>query len=227
MEYHLLNSYLKYQKDHSVSFTKAIKKIPWYIIVLLIFAILCLAASIISVFVAGVNEWFYAFTFAEAIIAFTLYWVQERWEIKYSREHYNDFKTAAHDLYNWLSEYSITTKEDIELIKLRLTNDMEKQDALKRQQSDKIDKWMQTLVIPLILAIITTFISNQTDIESVVGYVFSLLAIAFLVYAIVWIIRSVYGLLNSRKRNNIELFVDDLQSVIDVMFVFAAKDNSK
>lgn len=223
MEYHLLNSYLKYQKEHSESFTKVIKKIPWYIIVLLIFAILCLAASIVSVFVVGMNEWFYAFTFAEAIIAFTLYWVQERWEIKYSREHYNDFRTSAQDLYNWLSEYSITTKEDIELIKVRLTNDLEKQDALKRQQSDKIDKWMQTLVIPLLLAIITTFISNQTDIESVVGYVFSLLAIAFLIYAIVWIIRSVYGLLNSRKRNNIELFLDDLQSVIDVIFVFTSK----
>ncbi len=227
MEYHLLNSYLKYQKDHSGSFTNAIKKIPWYIIVLLILAVLCFVASIINIFAIGINEWFYILTFIEATVAFILYWVQEKWKIKYSREHYDDFRTSAHDLYNWLSEYSITTQEDIELIKSRLAHDLEKQDALKRQQSDKIDKWMQTLIIPLMLAIITTFISSQTNIEDIIGYVLGLIAIVFLIYAIIWIIRSVYGLMSSRKRNNIEIFIDDLQSVIDVMFVFVTKDRSK
>ena len=223
MEYHLLNSYLKYQKDHSESFTKVIKRIPWYIALLLGLAILCLIASIVCVFVTGINGWFYVFTFAEAIIAFILYWAQERWEIKYSRKQYDNFRVSAQNLYNWLSEYCITTEEEIELIKARLTRDLEKQDELKKEQKNKIDKWMQTLVIPLILAIITSFISNQTNIESVLGYVFSLLAITFLVYAMIWIIRSVYGLITSRKRDNIELFIDDLQGVIDVMFVFPDK----
>jgi hypothetical protein len=98
--------------------------------------------------------------------------------------------------------------------------DLAKQDELKRQQNDKIDKWMQTLVIPLILAIITAFISDQTDIKNVIAYAFALLATLGLIYAFIWIARSVIGMLNYNKREDIQCCIDDLQSVLDVVFVF-------
>ena len=227
MENQLLNCYLKYQKDRNKSVVKAIRKLPMYILILLILALLCLVATLVSVFVPGMGKWFYVFTLAEAIISFVLYLVQERWEVKYSRERYTNYKQYARNLYKWLLEYSITTKEEIELIKSRLTDDLERQDELKRQQNERADKWMQTLVVPLVLAIITSFISNQPNIENAIGITVALLAIFGFVYAFIWIIRSVAGILNNRKRNNIKCFIDDLQSVIDVMFVFITKDSSK
>ena len=60
------------------------------------------------------------------------------------------------------------------------------------------------------LSIITSFISNKTDIETLMGYVF----------AFVWVFRSIHGIWDNRKRNNIEYLIDDLQSIIDVVFVF-------
>lgn len=227
MEYQLLNGYLKYQKDRNKSVVKAIRKLPIHVLVLLILALLCLAATLVSIFVVRMSKWFYVFTLAEAIISFVLYLVQERWEIKYSRERYTNYKQYAHDLYKWLSEYSITTKEEVESIKSRLTDNLEKQDELKRQQNERVDKWMQTLVVPLVLAIITAFISNQSNVETAIGITVASLAIFGFVYAFIWIIRSVAGILNNRKRNNVKCLIDDLQSVIDVMFIFVTKGDSK
>ena len=221
MEYYLLDNYLKFQKDNSETFFKSLKRIPLKILILLVIALIFVIASIIVLIVFGMNIWFSIFTFIEMFVAIILYFVQERWEINHSRERYDDFIEASKDLYEWLSEYSINTKEEIELIKNRLQNDLKEQDKLKRQQKDKTDKWMQTLVIPLILAIITSMISNQTDIDSVITYTVTLLGILALVYAIIWIVRSVTGILNNRKRNNIKYFIDDLQGVIDEIFIFS------
>lgn len=220
MEYHLLNSYLKYQKDHGESFLNSLKRIPTSIKILFVITFICLVASLIFLFVDWSSIWFYIFTSLEVIMAFILYSVQERREIKYSRERYNDFIKTTRDLFDWISTFDIETKEDIELIKNRLIDDLNKRDELQRQRSEKIDKWMQTLVIPLILAIITSFISNKTDIETLMGYVFALLAFVGLIYAIVWVFRSIHGIWDNRKRDNIEYLIDDLQSIIDVVFVF-------
>ena len=153
-------------------------------------------------------------------MAFMLYYVQEKREIKYSRERYNDFLKTTYDLFAWLSTFDIKTKEDIELIKNRLIDDLNKRDELKRQRSEKIDKWMQTLIVPLILAIVTSFVSNKTDIEVLMGYVLAFLAFVGIVYAGVWVIRSVHGFWDNRKRDKIEYLIDDLQSIIDVVFIF-------
>ena len=220
MEYHLLNSYLKYQNDHGESFLKSLKMLPISIKVLFVITIICLFASLICLFLDWSSIWFYLFTSMEVIMAFVLYFLQERREIKYSRERYNDFIKTTYDLFVWLSTFDIKTKEDIETIRKRLIDDLNARDELKRQRSDKIDKWMQTLVVPLILAIITSFISNKTDIETLIVYVFELLAFTGLIYAIIWIFRSIKGIWDNRKRDNIEYLIDDLQSIIDVVFVF-------
>ena len=170
MEYYLLDNYLKFQKDNSETFFKSLKRIPLKILILLVIALIFAIASIIVLIVFGMNIWFSVFTFIEMFVAIILYFVQERWEINHSRERYDDFIEASKDLYEWLSGYSINTKEEIELIKNRLQNDLQEQDKLKGQQKDKTDKWMQTLVIPLILAIITSMISNKTDIDFILFY---------------------------------------------------------
>jgi hypothetical protein len=224
MEYHLLNSYLKFQKDQRAPFHKIIKRIPIPIILFLIIAMACLVASVIILFTMGVNFWFYICSIAEAVFAFILCFAQDHWEIKHSYERYTDFKKRAQDLYNWLDQYNIRTKDEIEVIQLRLTNDLEKNEKSKRQNSEKADKWMQTLVIPMILAIVTALISNQTDIQIVISYVFSLLAVLGMIYGIVWMVRSVSGIFDDMRRSNIKLFIKDLQSVIDVKFVFKDKE---
>lgn len=224
MEYHLLNSYLKFQKDQRAPFQKKIKRIPIHIIALLIIAVVCVVASIVILFTMGVNLWFFICSTVEAVSAFILCFAQEHWEIKHSFEQYTDFRKSAEDLYNWLDQYNIRTKDEIEEIQSRLTSDLEKNENNKKQNGEKADKWMQTLIIPVFLAIITSLISNQTDIQFVLTYALAILVGGGMIYGIVWIMRSVFGIFDSMRCSNIKLFIKDLQSVIDVKFVFKDKE---
>ena len=224
MEYHLLNSYLKFQKDQRVAVHKIIKRIPIHFIALLIIAVACLVASIVILFTMGVNLWFFICSIVEAVSAFILCFVQEHWGIKHSFEQYKDFRKSAKDLYNWLDQYNIRNRDEIEEIRLRLISDLEKNENNKKQNGEKADKWMQTLIIPVFLAIITSLISNQTDIQFVLTYALALLVGGGMIYGIVWIMRSVFGIFDSMRCSNIKLFIKDLQSVIDVKFVFKDKE---
>lgn len=224
MEYHLLNSYLKFQKDQRAPIHKIIKRIPIHIVALLIIAVACLVASIVILFTMGVNLWFYICSIAEAASAFILCFVQEHWEIKHSFERYTDFRKSAEDLYNWLDQYNIRNRDEIDEIRSRLTSDLEKNEKSKKQKGEKADKWMQTLIIPIFLAIITSLISNQTDIQIVLAYALTLLVGVGMIYGIIWIMRSIFGIFDDMRYANIKLFIKDLQSVIDVKFVFKDKE---
>ena len=79
-------------------------------------AVVCVVASIVILFTMGVNLWFFICSTVEAVSAFILCFAQEHWEIKHSFEQYTDFRKSAEDLYNWLDQYNIRTKDEIEEI---------------------------------------------------------------------------------------------------------------
>ena len=226
MELHILNSYLKYQKEHSQSFFKEIVKIPIYMLVIFALSIVLLILSVIFCFVDGLEWLFLPFSIIEFILAFIVYILQERWEINHSDRELTDYKTYCKELYRWLGDYSITSKADIELLLNRLTCKVKEHNKHKKQLGDKIDKWMQTLIIPLIIAVVTALISNKTNIEEVLAYIFYLLAVVAIIYGLIWIIRSIVGFLENQKRSKMEYFINDLRGVIDVIFLFNSDGKS-
>ena len=224
MEFYIFNMYLKYQKEKSPSFFKRIKKSPSYLIIALILAIIFAVVAIVCMFVSKLLWLQLISSFLYISIAFISFLLQDRWEIKHSEREMKEFEKSSLSLYKWLSQLSITSREDIDLLIDRLETYVDDQKANKKAQNEKIDKWMQTLIIPLILAIITALIANQTDIEAVFIYIFLMLAIVAIVYGLIWLFRSIVGILQSQKRNKIEYFIGDLQGVLDVVFIFNKLD---
>ena len=225
MEFYIFNSYLKYQKEHSPSFFRTMKKTPKYLWILLGLAGICAILGMIFSFVDNLSWLFLMFASAEIVFTFIAFVLQERWEIKHSDRELEEFITSSIELYGWLSKLSITSQGDIELLLERLSDYRDGQIEKREKQNNKIDKWMQTLIIPLILAIITALISNQADIESVLMFIFFMLAIVAMIYGLVWLVRSIVGILQTQRRNKMDYFIADLQGVLDVVFVFNHSDS--
>ena len=224
MEFHLLNSYIKLTKENHIPFIVKVRQLPINVIIFLILSIICFIASIVAWFIGRSIIWFYILTIIEFVFAFLLSLAQERWEIKDSSKRYADFRDSANEIYTWLSCYNIRTKEEVEMIQVRLYNHLKQQEEVRKQKKDKMDKWMQTLIIPLILAIVTSLISNQVEISIVISYAVSFLAIVAMIYGIVGIFNGISNLLDDRKNINIKLFTKALQNVIDVKFIFMDKN---
>ena len=227
MEFYIFNSYLKYQKENSPSFFRTMKKTPKYLWILLGLAVICAISGMIFSFIENLSWLFLVFAPAEIVFTFMAFVLQERWEIKHSDREMEEFKTSSIELYNWLSNLSITSQEDIELLLERLNDYRDGQIEKREKQNNKIDKWMQTLIIPLILAIITALISNQADIESVLIFIFFMLAIVAMIYGLIWLVRSVVGILQTQRRNKLDYFITDLQGVLDVVFIFNHSNNAQ
>lgn len=220
MEFYIFNSYLKYQKENSPSLFRKMKKTPKYLWILLGLAVICAISGMIFSFIENLSWLFLVFAPAEIVFTFMAFVLQERWEIKHSDREMEKFKTSSIEFYNWLSNLSIKSREDIELLLERLNDYRDGQIEKREKQNNKIDKWMQTLIIPLILAIITALISNQADIESVLTFIFFMLAIVAMIYGLIWLVRSVVGILQTQRRNQLDYFITDLQGVLDVVFIF-------
>ena len=227
MEFYIFNSYLKYQKENSPSIFKAMKRMPIALWIILGLAVICAILGTVFSFIDGLAWLFLVFSLAEIIFTFTAFVLQERWEIKHSDMEWEEFKTSSIELYNWLSNLSITSQADIELLLERLNDYRDGQIEKREKQNNKIDKWMQTLIIPLILAIITALISNQADIESVLMFIFFMLAIVAMIYGLIWLVRSVVGILQTQRRNKLDYFITDLQGVLDVEFIFNRSNNEQ
>ena len=185
MEFYIFNSYLKYQKENSPSIFNAMKRTPISLWIILGLAVICAILGTVFSFIDGLGWLFLFFSLVEIIFTFTVFVLQERWEIKHSDMELEEFKTSSIELYNWLSNLSIASQADIELLLERLNDYREGQIEKREKQNNKIDKWMQTLIIPLILAIITALISNQADIESVLMFIFFMLAIVAMIYGLI------------------------------------------
>lgn len=203
------------------------KKTPKYLWVLLGLAVICAISGMIFSFIDNLWWLFLVFAPAEIVFTFMAFVLQERWEIKHSDRELEEFKISSVELYNWLSNLSITSQADIELLLERLNDYRDGQIEKREKQNNKIDKWMQTLIIPLILAIITALISNQADIESVLMFIFFMLAIVAMIYGLIWLVRSVVGILQTQRRNKLDYFISDLQGVLDVVFIFNHSDNEQ
>ena len=227
MEFYIFNSYLKYKKENSPSIFKAMKRTPIFLWIILGLAVICSILGTVFSFIDGLAWLFFVFSLAEIIFTFTAFVLQERWEIKHSDMELEEFKTSSIELYNWLSNLSITSQADIELLLERLNDYRGGQIEKREKQNNKIDKWMQTLIIPLILAIITALISNQADIESVLIFIFFMLAIVAMIYGLIWLVRSVVGILQTQRRNKLDYFITDLQGVLDVVFIFNRSNNEQ
>ncbi len=216
MNNYLFYSYLKWQKDNNDSSIKKLLKLPKPAIVLLILLSISCITTIILLFIQ-LSLSYIALAFEFIIVVITFFY-SERMLIKTSINNLESYRNYCFKLYTWICTFSVTEKEDINELMNRILESKNNLAIIKVRQLERIDRWMQVLVIPIVLAIVNNLISKQTDINQVTVYILTILALFATIYFFIYAAIAAMNIFNKKKINQYQSFADDLQGIIDVKF---------
>lgn len=150
----LFDSYRKYQKDNKQNFVKAIFKLPLGAKLLLGGLVLCLIYSLLAFFVDFCKNTYFICLISQFVLCIGLYFYTENFQIKNSDNRLLIYQEYCGEIKRWLIKIGIiVTKENITDLVSRLEKEIEKVDKQRRVTRELIEKRIQILIIPILLAV--------------------------------------------------------------------------
>lgn len=219
MELLLYRSYLKYLKDNRVPMSKAFKKMPKTMVSLLIILLLSAISVIVVICIEKIRIYFYAAIAIEVIIAFAVFLYGQHYEIKNSDQDIKKYKTYCTNLFLWLSNTSVSVeRKDIIELKNRMVNRLEKHEQKQQRTYDVAIRFIQVLIIPIVLTVLTVVLNKQIDISLIFAYGFiAIMILSFLAVTSFGFI-SFFNLIRKNESEKMKSFVNDLQGILDTQF---------
>lgn len=216
----LFYNYLNYQKEQNLPLSKKLLKTPTIMKIFIIISILAVATYTVFYFSPELKTYSTIVSFiasvVEALICIALYVYIERYQIKNSSCALEKRLNYCKKLSLWLSDNMSLTDDAIELLYKRLIEQINAQNADHKEQNNRVDKWIQVLVIPVILSIISSLISKQTDFSDMMTVTISLMFIILMIYFFIWIVRCILWFPTKRKNEQMKFFANDLQDIMDL-----------
>ena len=228
MELLLYRSYLKYLKDNKTPVSEALKKLPKVMLGLLIALILSAICAVVVLCMERIRRYFFVPLGVEAIVSLIVFSYAQHYEIKNSDKDIKEHKKYCEALYIWLKKSLISVEpKDIVELKSRMDSRLEKYAETQQRTTDIIMRFIQTLIIPVILTVLTVILNNQIDISVILVY--GIVAIMLLCFFIVTIFGFVafINLIRKNEYEKVNSFSKDLQSILDTQFedgIFAKID---
>ena len=225
MEMLLFYSYLKYQKDTQGGMIKNILKLPAFIKIILIVLTIILILSLVFLFIFPNIHIVFTLLFLEISCAIATYFYEEHIRIEKSNKNIAHFEDRCIRVFQWLKEQSISDKQEIEAYKNRLTAHINKSENAREIKKQRLEKWVQILLIPVSLAAFSALMKEQTDISIIIWYTFIFVVLAAVICAYIWGISSIIQVLTKRKLAQIQMFINDLQGILDTQFKYNKDDS--
>lgn len=219
MELLLYRSYLKYLKDNREPISKAFKKMPKTMVSLLIILLLSAISVIVVICIEKIRIYFYAAIAIEVIIAFAVFLYGQHYEIKNSDQDIKKYKTYCTNLFLWLTNTSVSVeRKDIIELKSRMVNRLEKHEQKQQRTYDVAIRFIQVLIIPIVLTVLTVVLNKQIDISLIFAYGFiAIMILSFLAVTSFGFI-SFFNLIRKNESEKMKSFVNDLQGILDTQF---------
>lgn len=216
---------------------KRITSLPRKIIVQMLIALSCITLTILSSALTNVDVkisndpelWSIICTIVyvlSAIIAVLFCAISQisigKYEIEISTKTIDEYWTYCYTTKNWIvdllglkdtSEMSVVKeigaiKDRVDAYRKELIDDAEK-------RANRMDKWVQALAVPFVLAIITAVIDKNDDIGKAVAVILAIVIIGIVLFGIVWLSNNFKSLLRKQKDEQLKLLSEDLQGIID------------
>lgn len=216
MERKYLYCYLEFQKIENRRYWKRLMNIPWYIIVPLAVSVVLISVSFILVFVPQTKGIASVLEIISLILSFVSYYLSDRYIVSNSASTFDEYVKSRERLNRWFTTVHIESDEDKKLLISRLKDYVSKKESDQKAISEKWDKWLQTIAVPVVLSIITTVITKQNNVSEMLATILVVLLIAGTFYGVIYIIRNVCRLPAKKEINQMQCFIDDLQSTLDM-----------
>ncbi len=219
MEQILYKNYLKYLKDNKTPLYKALLAMPKCAVILLFVLIISGITTLAFLSIGKLRQYFIIPLLFETVFCIIIYFYCEHYEINNSEKHLKNYKEYCSDIYNWLQSMSVSIeKTSIIEIKRRIDIKLERMQKTKETNRNTVERVVQAIIIPFVLAVFAAIIKNETNANVIVAY-----GIAFIFFPIAFLI-TVFGLfevLNIIKKNEFEKmksFSEDLQGILDTQY---------
>lgn len=211
----LLYCYLNFQKEQNTSISKKLVKLPRHIFICAIMLFAAIIATLVLTFFPDLRLFEYICCTLAVILCIIMYIITERFQINTSNTSIDKYQTYCTELRKWLNENNIKSNDEINLLYERLTERINEKQAECKEQNDRVDKWTQTLAIPVLLAIITAVLDKGNNIQNSILLTLDLTIFFSICCCIVWFVKIIVQFPDKRKIEQMRFFADDLQGLID------------
>lgn len=213
MEEQLLYIYLNWRKEHNNSSEIKNKASIFWILTFIITGVCFIAAIVLYAINPNLLTIPAVILLLSTIIIDFLSNLHQIKQSNVSFERYNEY---CNNIYAMLSNFNISTKDNINELIGRLCSKKNEIQTIIEKKFESIDKWIQTLIIPTTLAIISGTFALKSNITEASIQSFVLLTFLILIYLTVRNIISIMSFVNNIKIDNYGFFVEDLQGILDI-----------
>lgn len=228
METFIFNCYKKWLKERNGSFFKRL----FGLTILAKILLLLLLISLIGFFVVAWlvsdekidGKWLFAPTVMELLSCAAMYIYNNLYEVSNSYKEFDKYKSYCMDLSFMLSTYHISNEIIIEIIE-RYKKTIDNMNNNMMQNYERINKVMQMLLLPISLAILGALFKLDMKEESILGYGVTFFLIIAFVYGVACFVAFICNEITKSKQDTYKLFVNDLQSIIDLEKCNSASDS--
>ena len=216
MENKYLDSYLLYQKENNMTNWKKLVRLPWYVLITFLASLDLIILPIVFDGLISNKILIIILYFCGLIFLNISVLLCDNHMIATSQSTLEKYAESWVCLNGWLKSVHIANDEDKKLLLSRLKEHIESHEAKQKETTDRWDKWLQILVIPAVLALITTIIANQKEVDLIIASVLTIMLSFGAIYGVIIMIRSAGRLFTNRRINQMRCFANDLQSTMDM-----------
>ena len=214
MDERIFNCYLKYQKSNNPDIFKKLKSLPKNLRILMLLLVGSIFWGIVSSFFKSETA-SVVFLFLNAVLSFVFYWRFENYRIKISDKSIEKHKEYCLNIANWLKTFDIETDEHIQIVYKRITERISKNNDEREKSVNRVEKWVQVLLVPILICIISEIIKSDADVSVAIANSFVVILISALVFSLIYISRFLKWFPNKRETAQMQYFAEDLRSILD------------
>lgn len=214
METYLFYAYLKYAKENKQSFWPKLLSRPLSVIIFFSLTLIsCLGGAIFALL--GWSIAALVGMIGEIIFGCIFYHFSEKYQIEFCVEEYGKYTEYCSNLHEWLKKFNRQSASEIQELYDRIQTKIVRMKTEEESSKARGDRWLQTLIIPAIIAIITAIITKQENVEEMIAYALAVVILFAVVYGTIAIVKSISFFPQKRRIEQMECFASDLQGVLD------------
>ena len=219
MKDRMFDCYRQYQKSSKDKIFKAFFKLPVPAVVLMSLSLVCVILNFVVILCNLVAPIGLFLLIAEMAICIALYLFTDNYQIQNSDTRMQKYVSHCSDLAEWFHQTGfIVSKDNVIELRNRVKQHISDDQKRKKANQERFDKWCQALLFPIILAIFSAAIKNQTDILVMVGYAVTMIVSIGLLYLGAYHCLNVISFFEKRRVAQMERFAEDLQGIIDTQY---------
>lgn len=219
----LFFTYLKWRKEKTDGFFTKLRKLPIKAIMLIVGMIICVA--VVLLLFNQCMEVVYIAAAIELILCIISMFYSERIYIDRSEQDYKDYKDYCKEFYKWLVLHDYPDKKSISKLKNRIYKKQIDINSKIEKSRERIDKWLQILLIPIVLSIIGSIFNNQYGMDTKLIYTTAIVIVFVSIYMVLLGADNISNVFYNMRESQYQSFINDLQGVLHIMF--SGNDNSE